>query len=381
MVRKPKILFIIDYLYEIGGTEKHLLQLLNNLTKSKYETYLLALDYSEETLQKFSNHCTEALTWPLQRIFSFETPSYIRNLNRFVHQKKINIVQSYNAVSDIVGAMITRDNQQLHQVINFRDLGKYRHKHYDLALKLFSSKRQHYIAVSDKVGDYYVQKYKLPPDKIYTIYNGIDFSTNGKSENDDRRKIANREKISKNAFIVGNISHFRSEKAHDLFFKAFEIASKRIPKIVALMVGGGPLLEKYRHQYVSLVNCGKVLFTGYREDATELIECMDIFCMTPRSNEGFSNSLLEAMAFGKPVIATDVGGNREAIIQNETGFIVPVDYQAVADCIIKLYENTKLREIMGKNAKKRVETNFSLDHVINQYEEFYRNCLDGGYEK
>ena len=109
MVRKPKILFIIDYLYEIGGTEKHLLQLLNNLTKSKYETYLLALDYSEETLQKFSNHCTEALTWPLQRIFSFETPSYIRNLNRFVHQKKINIVQSYNAVSDIVGAMITRD--------------------------------------------------------------------------------------------------------------------------------------------------------------------------------------------------------------------------------------------------------------------------------
>ena len=119
----------------------------------------------------------------------------------------------------------------------------------------------------------------------------------------------------------------------------------------------------------------KVIFTGFREDVPEILNAMDIFVL-PSLKEGFSRSIIEAMAAGKPVIATSVGGNSEADVDGVTGFIIPPNTpQSLAERMIELLDDRNKMQNMGKKGRKRVEENFTAENYVENIEKIYNEIL------
>ena len=143
--------------------------------------------------------------------------------------------------------------------------------------------------------------------------------------------------------------------------------------MVTLIAGDGPQRKDLEDLAVQLGLTGRVNFLGWRDDAVEIVGALDIFCMSSRW-EGCPMVLLEAMAMRRPVVATDIGGVREIVINEETGFLVPLDEpRALADAILRLLEVDAERERFGEAGRRRVEERFSAEGMLDAYGRLYRN--------
>ncbi|RLG99177.1 glycosyltransferase, partial [Candidatus Bathyarchaeota archaeon] len=119
----------------------------------------------------------------------------------------------------------------------------------------------------------------------------------------------------------------------------------------------------------------KVTFVNFKEDVYKILKLFDVFVLSSVT-EGISLTLLEAMASGLPVVVTNVGGNPEVVVDGETGFLVPPkNPEKMAEAIITLLKNKELAKKMGVAGRKRVEEKFSLERMVREYEEIYRNLL------
>ena len=146
---------------------------------------------------------------------------------------------------------------------------------------------------------------------------------------------------------------------------------KEFPDATCFFAGRGELLGQLKAEAAELGIEENVKFLGLRQDVPELLQELDIFVL-PSLSEGLPLSVLEAMAAGKPVVATDVGGIREAVIDEHTGFLVPAeDPQALSEKILCLLRDRELASRFGEAGRKRVEQVFSLKTMIKGYEELY----------
>ena len=167
----------------------------------------------------------------------------------------------------------------------------------------------------------------------------------------------------------------RQVKRIDLFIQAAAIVTKKYPEIKWHILGDGhlkPELEKMVCE-LGLVN-KQVIFAGRRSDVGVYLKGMDVGVLCSDS-EGLSNALLEYMLAGIPVIATDVGGNSELIIHQETGLLIPAnDKKALADALVMLIENTVLRQHLAEGGHAKVLAEYGWQQSVNSYEKYYRSC-------
>ena len=146
-----------------------------------------------------------------------------------------------------------------------------------------------------------------------------------------------------------------------------------ISNLVTLIAGDGPQRKELENLAAHLGLTGRVSFLGWRDDAVELLGALDIFCMSSRW-EGCPMVLLEAMAMRCPVVATDIGGVREIVINEETGLLVaPGDPEALADAVLRLLAADAERERMGAAGRQRVEQHFGVEDMLAAYARLYRN--------
>ena len=155
--------------------------------------------------------------------------------------------------------------------------------------------------------------------------------------------------------------------------------AKQFPEARFLIVGSSyfdpsykPKLEKLA---VDLNLSERVIFTGERSDVADILQEANL-AVLPSLSEGFSNSLLEAMAAALPVVATDVGGNPEIVQEGKTGFLVPAcDPEALSQAMIRVLESSELAHRFGHAGYERVSRNFSLASTVRQTEDLYTNLL------
>ncbi|MCK5595141.1 glycosyltransferase, partial [bacterium] len=205
-----------------------------------------------------------------------------------------------------------------------------------------------------------------------TIYNGIDVEDFNKDfDYQARRKEIG---VAEDELLVGIFARLYPQKGHKYFLEAASKINKAIDNVKFMIVGEGPLESELKERAMKLGIRGKVIFTGLRHDIPELLHIVDVSVLSSFI-EGFSNIILESMAAGKPVVATDVGGNSEAVINGETGFIVPSANSAkLANAIAKILDNKQLRIDMGRKARERV-TKFSIQEMARQTDNLYKTCL------
>lgn len=370
--KKINILFLIDYLYGFGGTERHLYDLASRLNQDSFRSIVCPFRCNEYIVNIFRRAGIHIEPISVKRIYGFSAIKQIPALIQLIRKHRIDIVQTFNIDSDLYGTVIGKLAGTPLIVSSRRDLGVYRKAHHLMLSKLTHRYVNHFIAVCNAVATNMLQREKVARQKVTTIYNGFELANINRANRSRISELVRKFKIGANSFVIGNVSHLRPEKGHEVFFEAIRRVKASIPELRVLAVGGGEKLSDFRDEIRARGLDDVVYLTGYVPNVFNFISLMDLCCLTPLSNEGFSNAILEQMAMGKPIIASDVGGNTEAIVHGESGLIVPPDdADALAQAIMKLYKNPTLRKSLGVNAKIRVETEFSMERMIQRMEEFY----------
>jgi glycosyltransferase involved in cell wall biosynthesis len=231
-----------------------------------------------------------------------------------------------------------------------------------------------FIMVADAVRVAVMANDHLPASRIMTIYNGVDVAHFVVPSGEQRAEARKRLGFAAKDFVVGMVAAFRAEKNHDVFFDALARAASAIPSLKVLAVGGGPLLAEIRERVDGTALGARTVFTGDVSDVVPYLWAMDVGCLTPGSNEGFSNAVVEQMAVGLPMMVTDVGGNTEAVIDGENGWVIPpFDATAFSRALIDLHDNPARTAAMGRASRMRAEEKFSLEQMCAEHARLYRS--------
>ena len=379
---KIRILYLLEHLSGYGGTETHVTQVVTKLDRKRFLPMVCFFVWKDNpNWRKIQD--ADVLTYhlPFERFYDLQGLQRAWQLANLIRRNRIDIVQTFHFIPDTYGTVVSRLAGARYIISSRRDMDSYKTKAKTLMCRSANRFINHFIAVCDAVGQNFSSNEAVPPNKISRIYNGIDLLEYPVPSHNDNLRLRNKIGLEANSFVIGNVSRFRPEKGHHVFFDALKRICPHIPNLKVILVGDGPLMDHFKN----LCSQHKILrdatiFTGAISNVKDYISVMDIACFTPNKNEGFSNAILEKMALGKPVIATDVGGNAEAVVHDETGLIVPPDaVDNLAQAILTLYRKHPLREAMGKKARVRVEQHFTIRKMIDDLESLYLRIYNGGF--
>ena len=214
-----------------------------------------------------------------------------------------------------------------------------------------------------------LEAYNVPQRKRSVVHNGFDFER--MTDLKERDKVRAELGI-QTEYVAGMVAGFRYHKDYESLVRAAQKILQERDDVTFVCVGGGPDLKRIRE----LAQGGnRIIFTGKRSDVESIINTFDIGILLTdleRHGEGISNSIMEYMAAGKPVIATDGGATRELVIDGETGFLVPQKSpERLAETIEDLLNDDELRKNMGIMAKKRIQTEFDIDRMTREHAKLY----------
>lgn len=228
------------------------------------------------------------------------------------------------------------------------------------------------VAVSEDLKRFIVGEVGISSERIRVIYNGV-----GPMPRIDQAELAELKTelgIDPSEQVVGLVGSLYPVKGHKYLLEAVPTILKTYPRTTFIIIGRGELEVALKEETARLGLEPKVRFLGLRQDVPRLLALMDVFVL-PSLSEGLSMALLEAMAAGKPAVATNVGGNPELVVQGETGLLVPSeDCTALASEIGALLSNRGLASRFGEAARARVERRFSLNAMVNNYQSLYDTC-------
>ncbi len=298
-----------------------------------------------------------------------------------IEKEKIDILHVHTSPEHWIGAIASSLSGHSVALIRTRHIVVPVKNNY-LNRYLFTKKTDKIITVAETIKKNYFNNGRYDSSKIFTIHDGIDIE---RFKPIDRgMKIREEFGIAPDAYLIGKIARFAKVKGHEYFFKAMSIVSKEFPNVMALLVGSGGVkshAEEMERIKRLVRECGLdkiVLFAGFRKDIPEILSSIDLFVLSSIGSEGSSRGTLEAMAMGKPVVATRVGVLPELVEEGVTGYVVPPkDPDPMAGAIIKMIKDREKAREMGRRGREIVLKNFTEDIMLEKTEKLYYEALNG----
>ena len=267
-------------------------------------------------------------------------------------------VATYHAVPDVLQAPLDSDT------LNFLQRWKYALTHRCVSKA---------IAVSGVNRKRLIDNGFYSSERVCVVRNGIDINAFGSTM--DKSGLRRQLSLSKSAFLITVIGYLEQVKGHSYFLEALQGIVVRHPNVVALLVGDGVLRKTLEIQVQDYNLSDSVIFTGWRNDVPRILSASDLLVL-PSLSEGFPLSILEAMASGLPVVASDVGGISEAVIDGETGVLVqPASSHALEVAITNLLEQPELLSYMGKAGRERALAKYDVSRMVNDICHVYKQIM------
>ena len=370
--RQPPLVVHVLYRFAIGGLENGLVNLINNMPPERYRHAIVALtDYTDFRDRLWQRD--EVPVFALQKRAGNDLLSHVR-LWKLLRHLRPHLVHTRNlpgleyilsaTLAGVAGCVHGEHGRDVYDIdgSNFK---------YNLLRKGMRPFISYYTAVSTDLARWLTDIVKVRSDRVAQIYNGVDtkrFSPHVGS----RPAIGPVGFASEGTVVVGTVGRMHAVKDQVTLVQAFLhlLESSTLgarERIRLVMVGDGPLREESL-RLLQAANAERFAWLpGDRDDIPQIMRGLDVFVL-PSKGEGISNTILEAMASGLPVIATRVGGNPELVEDGQTGMLVPPqDSLAVAKAIQTYLMNPSLLTLHGKKGRKKAEKGFSIEAMVNGY--------------
>jgi glycosyltransferase involved in cell wall biosynthesis len=366
---RPHILLVVDELpRQLGGGERMVLKLSSLLPQYGYRVSILSFSIDPQSIALELAQCP-VYQLPLNNTYNLNALRAAFDLRRFLKKQKVQLVQTFFESSDLWAGLVTRTMSNAKLIWSRRDMGILRTGKHHMAYRLMAGLPDAVFAVSEEVRRHCIETDRINPALVQTIYNGLNLAD---------WHATDRPAKSPGQFTITTAGNIRHVKGHDVFIKAAAIIAQRFPG-TSFSIAGKILDAAFFAQLETLVRdlnlTGRFHFAGSLSDLSGHLAKTDIFVLPSRS-EGFSNAIVEAMAASLPVVATNVGGNAEAVQDGINGFIVPSeDHEAMAAAIIKLLDDPAMAKAMGMAGKERALAKFTAGAMMQQITETYATLL------
>lgn len=379
LVERPALVVHIIYALGTGGLENGLVNIINRMPVERYRHVIICLTHATDfanritvpdvrviELNKKEGHDLHAY-WRLQKTLWELKPDIVhtRNLAALEMQVLTLVLPGVKRVHGEHG----RDMYDLHG----------QNKKYNHLRKVMSFLVHRYIAVSKDLEGWLLETVKVPKKKVRQLYNGVDLARFHQSDENTGDDLFPTQFADKDSLIIGTVGRAAAVKDQISLINAFDILLKKeacwSDKLRLVIVGDGPLYQTLKERVSILGLDSKVWLPGDRKDIPVLLRKMDIFVL-PSLGEGISNTVLEAMATGLPVVATRVGGNPELVDDYRTGALVPVgDVTKLAAVLQGMIDNPEALSSMGAAGLEKVHSQFDWDVTVANYLTVYDELL------
>lgn len=376
--RDPRPLVVhVVHRFDVGGLENGVVNLINHMPAAAYRHAVLALTEVTDFRQRIQRDDVRfiALDKPPGHLTSLYPRLYrlFRELRpAIVHSRNLAALE-VTAPAWAAGVPVRIHGEHGRDV---EDLNGDSRK-YQWLRRFYQPFVSHFITLSRDLETYLVERVGVRAAKVAQIYNGVDAAR--------FRPAAGPSPIDGCPFrrpdhwLVGTVGRMKTVKDQTLLARAFVRAVEIEPSLKArlrlLMIGEGPLRVEARNLLEQAGVADLAWLPGERQDVPEILRGLDCFVL-PSLAEGISNTILEAMASGLPVVATRVGGNPELVIEGGTGSLVPAgNVEAMAAALVAYANNPDQARAAGRAGRAEVERRFSMEAMVGAYQGLYNRCL------
>ena len=377
-----KLLVVTESL-GVGGTETHLIRTLPHLADSGWRVTVFCLTERGERADELEAADVEIVSTPRlaeSKKSPLRYPAHVavamQALYRLIRRWRPAVAHFYLPGPYLVGAPVALAARVPIKLMSRRSLSDYQRR-WPLVARLERQLHRRMDAVignSQAVVRDLIEE-GIPRSKIRLIYNGVGISSMLPVRGEARRELD----LDDNVLVGVMVANLIPYKGHRDLIQGLAYVEPHLSspwRIV--LVGKDSGIRSELESLAAEHGVGhRLQFLGERFDISRILAASDFGLLTPNGNEGFSNAILEGMAAGLAMIVTDVGGNAEAVLDAETGFVVPPrDPQAIARAILQIATAPGLRARFGAAGRRRVETNFSIERSVKAHLEVYRELLE-----
>lgn len=373
---KPNVLFIIDS-FEQGGSERQAMQLLRQLHASGCCRVHLACLQNRGSLRAEADQLGigEIHEYVLNSFYDLNFVRQLRRLVHFIKEKEIDVVHThcfYTNIFGMTGAFLAGVRGRVTskgETDGFRTPMQKRAERAAFRLS-------HRVIANCLVVQNQLIREGVSPSKIIQHYNGLDLERLNVRAGLRREDALSEFGLPSDRRYISIVANLRNPvKDHPMFLRAAARVRASVPDAGFLIAGEGELMESLRERAAQLGIHDDVCFIGRCDSVADLLFASDVGVLSSKA-EGFANAILEYMAAGLPVVATDVGGAREAIADGETGYVVASgDDERMAERIIELLNKPERARAMGERGRLIVAEKFSCDRHLQNTLELYDELL------
>ena len=362
-----------------AGVEEHILTLFKNLDRNRFRLFMACAPEMIEQLRPDLPADVEVFPVPL---LSWRDFPAARRLAHVLVDRRIDILHSHTFQSSRLASPIGWA-RRVPVIVETPHLREHWRKGWlqgsFLVDRLVGRFVGYYIAVSEANARYLVQEKGLPRRKILTIHNGADLSRFDPA----RLPPAGMKKglgFDEQDPVVLAFARLDPQKGHEVLLKALPAVRREFPRVRLVCAGSGTLRAELEALSRSLGLEDNVRFVGYQSNAVDWLALAEITAL-PSHFEGLPIVAIESLAMGKPMVATDVDGTGEVVVDGMTGLTVPPgNSERLAEAIVRLLRDPGLRRRLGKAGRDRVVRHFSQEQQVRKTAEFYLRAMEGPVE-
>ena len=355
--------------FRIGGSEGQAIQLIRHLDRSRFEVYVACFDREGPLLDQLPLDLQAVEAFPLK---SFADPGTIRQVIKFIaflRKNRIQVVQTFDFYTNIFGIPLAKLAGIPITIASRRDFSFKRTKGQLIAEWASFRLASKVVTNAEAIKRRLIEEKWLPEDRVHVIYNGLDlhrFSLEMPCDHYHRSE----------AITFGVIANLRPEKGHLTFVRAAQQMAQAHPKARFVLIGDGVMRARIQDAVREAGLTERFEFVGAVKNVPLILQSIDVV-VSPSDTEGLPNAVLEAMAAGKPVVATDTGGTRELVSEGVTGYLVPVgDARMMANRMSDLYLSPAMQKSMGGKARRKVEESFTVEQIARQFGQLYNELIE-----
>lgn len=365
----PKTILYLSTSSGPGGAERVISNLSASLDSSRYRA-ILCLFRPGWIQTHTESRGVRTYVIPTQGMFDWR---WMLRFKRLLKDEHVDLIHAHEFDANVQGTFVAALSG-VPLVATVHGKNYFWEKVRRRAAYRWVSRRATMVAVSENLKQFIVEKVGVESEQVKVVYNGVDvFPPCGTDDVGQCRKELD---LPTEHRVVGVVGNLYPVKGHQYLIASIPAVLAKCPKTTFIFAGRGQLEAELKDQAHQLGIDGHVRFLGLRQDIPRILAVLDVFVL-PSLSEGLSMAILEAMVAGKPVIATDVGGNPELVEDGGTGCLVPPkDSQALADRLVFLLTNSARASQFGKNGQVRAQGRFSLQTMVQEYQTLYDQCIE-----